>query len=71
MDHVVLITVLVALVAVSVAIVPIIAMLRSEHRHLHGASRHWIRRHGRRPGSVYELPRMYNQTTDEELQERV
>ena len=71
MDQVVLITVLVAVVAVSVAVVPILAMLRSEHRHLYGASRHWIRRHGRRPGSVYELPRMYNQTTDEEQQELV
>ena len=70
MDQVVLITVLVAVVAVSVAVVPILAMLRSEHRHLHGASRHWIRRHGRR-ASVYELPRMYNQTTDEEQQELV
>jgi len=46
-------------------------MLRSEHRHLHGASRHWIRRHGRRPDSLYEIPRMYNQTTEEEHQELV
>ena len=34
MDQVVLITVLIAVVAVSVAVVPILAMLRSEHRHL-------------------------------------
>ena len=74
MDQVVLITVLiavVAVVAVSVAVVPILAMLRSEHRHLYGASRHWIRRHGRRPDSVYEIPRMYNQTTEEAHQELV
>jgi hypothetical protein len=71
MSQVVLITILVAVLAVSVAVVPIVIMIRSEHRHLHGASRHWIRRHGRRPGSVYELPRMFNQTTDEEHQELV
>jgi hypothetical protein len=71
MDQVVLITVLIAVVAVSVAVVPILAMLRSEHRHLYGASRHWIRRHGRRPDSVYEIPRMYNQTTEEAHQELV
>lgn len=71
MGQVVLITVLVAILAVSVAVVPIVVMLRSEHRHLNGASRHWIRRHGRRPASVYELPRMYNQTTEEEHQELV
>ena len=71
MDQVVLITVLVAVVAVSVAVVPILARLRSEHRHLYGASRHWIRRHGRRPDSVYEIPRMYNQTTEEAHQELV
>jgi len=71
MDQVVLITVLVGILAVCVAIVPIIVMLRSEHRHLHGASRHWIRRHGRRPDSLYELPRMYNQTAEEDQQELV
>jgi hypothetical protein len=71
MGQVAFITVVVAVVAVSVAVVPIVMMLRSEHRHLHGASRHWIRRHGRGPASVYELPRMYNQTTEEEHQELV
>jgi len=71
MVQVVLITIVVAVIAVSVAVLPILVMLRSEHRHLYGASRHWIRRHGRRPGSVYELPRMYNQTTEEEQQELV
>jgi len=71
MDQVVLVTILVAILAVSVAVVPILVMLRSEHRHLHGASRHWIRRHGRRPDSLYEIPRMYNQTTEEEHQELV
>jgi hypothetical protein len=55
--------------AVGVTIVPIVLMLRSEHRHLHGAAHHWIRRHGRRPASVDEQPRMYDQTTDEERQE--
>lgn len=71
MGQTVLITVLIAVVAVTVAIVPIILMLRSEHRHLHGSARHWIRRNGRGPSSVYEIPRMYNQTTDEEQQELV
>jgi hypothetical protein len=71
MGQVALISALAAVLAVSVAVVPILAMLRSEHRHLNGASRHWIRRHGRRPGSVYEVPRMYNQTTEEEHQELV
>jgi len=71
MGQVALVTALVAVLAVSVAVVPILVMLRSEHRHLFGASRHWIRRHGRRPGSVYEVPRMYNQTTAEEHQELV
>ena len=71
MSQAVIITLIVAVVAVSVAVVPIVLMLRSEHRHLIGASRHWMRRHGRRPASVYEVPRMYNQTSEEEHQEKV
>ena len=71
MSQAAIITVIVAVVAVSVAVVPIVLMLRSEHRNLHGASRHWMRRHGRRPASVYEVPRMYNQTSEEEHQEKV
>jgi len=71
MGTTVLITVLIAIVAVSVVMVPIILMLRSEHRHLHGSALHWRRRHGRGPASVYEVPRMYNQTTDEDHQELV
>ncbi len=65
------ISVIAAVVALSVAVVPIVVMLRSEHRHLHGGAADWMRRHRRRPASVFEVPRMYHQASDEELQERV
>jgi hypothetical protein len=64
-------TAVVAVVAVSVAVVPIVLMLVSEHRHLHGGAGAWLRRNGRRPESVLDLPRMYNQTAEEEHQELV
>ena len=67
----IVITAAVALVAVTVAVVPIVVMLVSEHRHLHGGAREWIRRHGRRPKSVLDVPRMYNQTAEEKQQELV
>jgi hypothetical protein len=67
----VVITAIVAVVAVSVAVVPIVLMLRSEHRDLHGSRWEWIRRHGRKPESVLDYPRMYNQTTEEKHQELV
>ena len=67
---IVLITVVVALVALTVTVVPIVAMLRSEHRHLHGGGAAWTRRHRRRPDSVFEVPRMFNQTSEEEFQEQ-
>ena len=66
-----LITVIIGIAAVCVTIVPITLMIISEHRNLHGGSRHWIRRHGRRPASVYEVPRTFNQTSTEEHQELV
>ena len=68
---IVLITVIAAVVALSVTIIPIVLMLRSEHRDLHGGAREWMRRHRRRPTSVFEVPRTYNQTSEEEFQERV
>ena len=72
MDMALLITALVAVVALTVSVVPIVVMLRSEHRDLHGSARHWIRRHhGRRPASVLDVPRMYNQTSAEREQELV
>ena len=67
----VLITVLIGIAAVCVTIVPITFMIVSEHRNLHGDSRHWIRRHGRRPASLAEVPRTFNQTSTEEHQELV
>ena len=66
-----LITVIIGIAAVCVTIVPITLMIISEHRNLHGEASAWLRRHGRRPESVLDLPRMYNQTTDEEHQELV
>jgi hypothetical protein len=68
---IVLITVIAAVVALSVTVVPIVLMLRSEHRDLHGGAREWMRRHRRRPNSVFEVPRTFNQTSEEEFQERV
>lgn len=65
------VTAVVAVIAVSVAVVPIVIMLVSEHRNLHGEASAWLRRHGRRPESVLDLPRMYNQTAEEEHQELV
>ena len=65
------VTAVVALVAVSVAVVPIVIMLVSEHRNLHGEARGWMRRHGRKPESILDVPRMYNQTSEEQHQELV
>ncbi len=67
----IVITIVVGFVAVAVAVTPILLMLRFEHRDLHGGSRWWVRRHGRRPQSLLDYPRVFNQTTEEEQQELV
>ena len=67
----ILITIVVGIVAVAVAVTPIVVMVRFEHRDLHGDSRSWVRRHGRRPRSLLDYPRVFNQTTEEEHQELV
>ena len=66
-----LVVAVVAVVAVSVAVVPIVITLVSEHRNLHGEARTWLRRHGRKPESLLDVPRMYNQTSEEKHQELV
>ena len=71
LESAVLITALVAVVAVTVAVLPIVLMLRSEHRDLYGSRWSWIRRNGRKPASVLDYPRMYNQTSEERHQELV
>ena len=65
------ITAVIAIVAVSVAVVPIMVMLVSEHRNLHGDARSWRRAHRRGARSLMDIPRQYNQTSEEQHQERV
>ena len=67
----ILITIVVGVVAVAVALLPVVLMLHHEHRDLHGARRWWIRQHGGPPESILDYPQMYNQTTEMDQQEFV
>jgi len=67
----ILTTIVSGILALTLTLAPITLMLRHEHRGLHGGARWWVRSHGRRPRSLLDYPRMFNQTTEEEQQELV
>jgi hypothetical protein len=59
-----------ACVAVLVAVVPIVVMTLSDHRHLYGSAKWWTRHNGKRT-SPLDSAAKFNQTSEEHLQNQV